>query len=105
MANFVHSVDDHFNIFCCDRKARAASAQSFTLWQQATMEIMRRNHSPCTLVIMFDHSQVNIGRASMPQSLYHCLLAPCIYIVVHRAHPVCGESHIQRNATAEVATL
>jgi len=24
---------------CCDRKAWAASAQSFTLWQQATMEI------------------------------------------------------------------
>ena len=27
------------------RKARAACAQSFTLWQQATIEIMRRNHS------------------------------------------------------------
>ena len=31
--------------FCCDRKARAASAQSFTLWQQATIEIMRHDHS------------------------------------------------------------
>jgi len=29
----------------CDRKARAASAQSFTLWQQAAIDIMRRNHS------------------------------------------------------------
>jgi len=29
----------------CDRKARAASAQSFTLWQQAIMEITRRDHS------------------------------------------------------------
>jgi len=29
----------------CDRKARVESAQSFTLWQQATIEIMRRNHS------------------------------------------------------------
>jgi len=30
---------------CGDRKARAASAQSFTLWQQATIEITRRDHS------------------------------------------------------------
>ena len=27
--------------FCCDRKARAASAQIFTLWQQATIEPTR----------------------------------------------------------------
>jgi len=26
--------------FCCDRKSRAACAQSFALWQQATIEIM-----------------------------------------------------------------
>jgi len=31
--------------FCCDRYARAASAQSFTLWQQASIEITRRYHS------------------------------------------------------------
>jgi len=30
--------------------------------------------------------------------------ATCIYIIVLRAHPVRGESHIQRNATGEVAT-
>ena len=29
----------------CDRKSRAACAQSFALWQQATIEITRRNHS------------------------------------------------------------
>jgi len=40
--------------FCCDRKARAASAQSFTLWQQAT-----RDHPT--------------------RSLYYCLFAPRIY--------------------------
>ena len=49
--------------------------------QQATIEIVRRNLS------------------------YYCLLAPRIYIVVLRAHPVRDESHIQRNATGEVATL
>jgi len=37
--------------WCCDRKARAASAQSFALWQQATIEITRRDHSPRALVI------------------------------------------------------
>jgi len=41
----------------------------------------------------------------MACSLYYCLFAPRIYIVVLRAHPVRGESHIQRNATGEVATL
>jgi len=30
---------------CCDRKSRAACAQSFAAWQQATIEIMRRNLS------------------------------------------------------------
>ena len=32
-------------MFCCDRKSRAACAQSFTLWQQATIEITRCDHS------------------------------------------------------------
>jgi len=30
---------------CCNRKSRAACAQSFALWQQATIEITRRDHS------------------------------------------------------------
>jgi len=33
------------------------------------------------------------------------LLAPLIYIFVLHAHPVRGESHNQRNTTAEVATI
>jgi len=32
-------------VYCCDRKSRAASAQSFTLWQQATIEMTRLDHS------------------------------------------------------------
>jgi len=63
---------------CCDRKARAACAQSFALWQQAT-ETTRRDHSTRTLDIMFNHSQVNIGRAYTPRLLYCCLFAPLIY--------------------------
>jgi len=62
-------------------ETRAASAQSFTLWQQTTKEIMRRKLSS------------------------YCLFAPLRYIVVIRAHPIRGESHIQRNATGEVATM
>jgi len=53
---------------------------------------------------MFNRSHVSSGRDSTPQSLFYCLSAPHIYIVVLRAHPVRGESHIQRNATGEVAT-
>jgi len=30
---------------CCDQKSWAACAQSFALWQQATIEITRRDHS------------------------------------------------------------
>jgi len=44
------------------------------------------------------------NRVHAPRSLYYCLFAPRIYIVALRAHPVGGESHIQRNATEEVAT-
>jgi len=31
--------------FCCDRKSRAAYAQSFALWQQATIEFTCHDHS------------------------------------------------------------
>jgi len=63
---------------CCDRKDRAACAQSFALWQQATIEFT-----------CHDHSIIACSRH--------------IYIIVLRTHPVRGESHIQRNATGEVA--
>ena len=68
-------------LLCCDRKSRAACAQSFAPRQQATIEIMRRNLS------------------------YYCFLAPRIYSFVLRAHPVRGASHNQRNTTGEVATV
>jgi len=64
---------------CRDRKARAACAQSFALWQQATIEITHRNRS---IVACSRH----------------------IYMGVLRAHSVRGEPRIQRNASGEVAT-
>jgi len=44
------------------------------------------------------------NRVDVPRSLYYCLFAPHVYIVVLHAHPVHGESHIQHNATREVVT-
>ena len=46
---------------CWDRKARAACAQSFALWQQATTEFTRHDHSiiSCShhiyMVVFFPH--------------------------------------------------
>jgi len=57
---------------CCEWKGRAASAQSFTLWHQVAIMIPRR---------------ANVISA--------CSRHMC---VVHHAHPVRGESHIQHNA-------
>ena len=66
---------------CCDWKARVASSQSFTLRQQATIEITRRAHS-----------------------ISACSCHICMGVVLH-AHPVCDESHIQHNVNWEYATL
>jgi len=82
----------------CDRKSRAASTQSFTLWQQATIEITRRDHSRRTLVITFNRSHVSNGRAYTPRSLHCCLFAPHIHGVVLRAHFARGERRIECNA-------
>jgi len=67
--------------FCCNRYAWAARAQNFTLWQQATIEITRQDHS---IIACLRH----------------------IYIgVIVCAHPVHCESHIQCNINWEVATM
>jgi len=57
---------------CCDWNSRTASAQTLTLWHQATIKIPRQANfiSACS-----SHTDV-----------------------VHHAHPVRGESHIQHNA-------
>ena len=84
--------------YCCNWKARAASAQSFTLWQQAAIEIMCCNHSLRTLVILFNRSQASIGR---DYSLWHPIIACSCHIYMGAivcAHP------IRRNANGEVVT-
>jgi len=67
--------------FCYDRKAQVASVQSFTLWQQATIEIT-----------CHDHSSIACLRHIYTGAILH-------------AHPICGGSHIQHNANWEVATV
>jgi len=68
--------------YCCDRKSRAACAQSFAPWQQATIEFTCHDHSLRTLVATFNGSQVNIGRASTPRSLFYCLFAPHVSMLL-----------------------
>jgi len=60
--------------------AQAASMQSFTLWQQATIEILRRTHF-----------------------ISACLRHIYMGVVLH-VHPVRGESHIQHNTNWVVAS-
>ena len=67
--------------YCCDRKSRAAYAQSFALWQQAAIEFTCHDHS-----IIACSCHIYNG------------------VILH-AHPVRGESHNQRNATREAATV
>jgi len=67
--------------FCCDQKAWASCAQSFTLWQQVTIEIMH-----CNL------------------SVISCLCHIYMGVILH-AHPVRGELQIWHNANGEVATI
>ena len=75
-----HAKDKEVDFLCCDQKPRTASAQSFTLWQQAIIEITYRDPS---IIACSRH-------------IYLCV-ALC-------AHPICVESHFQRNINWEVAT-
>jgi len=63
-----------------------------------------RSESPSGMRAKLRTVAASNNRVHMPWSLYYCLFAPTISGVVHRAHPVRGESHIQRNANGEVAT-
>jgi len=78
--HFHHVYYSYLVVRCCNRKARAAYVQSFTLWQQATIEFTRREHS---IIVCSRHI--------------------CMGDVL-RSHSVRGEMRIQRNARGEVAT-
>ena len=73
-----HAKDKEVYVLCCDRKAWAASAQSFTLAASNN-----RDHPTKSTII------------ASSRHIYFCF-ALC-------THPVRGESHIQRNTNWEVA--
>jgi len=69
--------------YYCDRKSRAACAQSFAPWQQATIEITRRDHSRChrwqaqsTVDQVHKHYERSLTKITPLRSLYCCLFAP-----------------------------
>jgi len=101
----VFSIDVNLNVkHCCDRKAPATSAQSFTLRQQATIEITLHDHSPRMLLFTFSRSH-RYYHQRLHAAITLLLLVRATYMgVVLRAHPVRGESHIQRNTNREFAT-
>ena len=75
-----------YRIYCCDRKSRAAYAQSFALWQQATIEFTCHGHSSRTLLLRSIVDIVSITRDYTPRSLYNCLFAPHICMVLLFTH-------------------
>ena len=86
-----------------ERHVRKASHRGSKQQQRSCSHLSSR-----TLVIMFNRSHVNIGRATTSQSLLLLLAHATQYTydgVILPAHPVRGESHNQRNTTGEVATL
>jgi len=67
--------------------------------------ILLRSEIPSGMCAKLRTAAASNNRDHPTRSLYYCLFAPRIYIFVLRAHPVRGESHNQRNAAGEVATV
>jgi len=67
--------------------------------------ILLRSEIPSGMCAKLRTVATSNNRDHPTRSLYYCLFAPHAYIFVLRAHPVRGESHNQRNTTAEVATI
>ena len=58
--------------YCCDRKFRAACAQSCAPWQQATIEITRRDHS---VIACSRHIHIFLFFAPIPFVVNHTINA------------------------------
>ena len=83
--------------FCCDRKTRAASAQSFAPWQQATRDHPTRSLSPSPLASTLNSSPgsqalLEVTHQDHSIGITLLLFVRATYIFVLRAHPVRGES-------------
>ena len=60
------------SLFCCDRKSWVACAQSFAPWQQATIEITRRDHS---IIACSHHAYIFLFFAHIPFVVNHTINA------------------------------
>jgi len=101
---------DNFLTICevlygCDRKARATSAQSFTLQQQATTEVTRRYHSRLPLIITFNRSPLISPEIIRHAHSFTVCLRHIYTGAVVREHPVRGELCIQHDFDREVAKI
>ena len=67
--------------------------------------VLLRSEIPSGMCAKLRTVAASNNRDHPTRSLYYCLFAPCRYVFVLRAHPVRGESYIQRNTTGEVATV
>ena len=61
-----------YTLCCCDRKCRAACAQSFATWQQATIEITRRDQS---IIACSRHIHIFLFFAHIPFVVNHTINA------------------------------
>jgi len=95
-----HVKDKEVYSFCCDQKTRGPSAQSFTLWQQATIEITRRDHSYLLFaphvriwVLFFAHIPFVVKRtfnATLTERLQHYQSNSMIYFSWWWFYAQCG---------------
>jgi len=86
--------------WCCDQDVKVMPGAAFT-----KRTILLRSESQSGKCTKLRTVAASNNRDHAPRSLYYCLFAPHIYGAIFRAPPVRGESHIQCNATREVATV
>ena len=75
IANDIQNKWNHYAVqqtYCCDRKSRAACAQSFAPWEQATIEITRRDHS---IIACSRHIHTFLFFAHIPFMVNHTINA------------------------------
>ena len=87
---------------------QALSHKVKSMYLEVIGVLLLRSQSPSGICAKLRTVAASNNRVHAPQSFYYCLyclFTPRTHFAVLRAHPVRGESHIQRNATREVATL
>jgi len=81
---FVFALRHLQKYYCCDRKSRAECARSIASWQQATMEIMRRNFS--LIIACSRHANIFLFFAHIPFVVNHTINATPPERLQHYVH-------------------